>query len=93
MTHGSVRRASFRAEKQGSGGGGDESHQRFAGGDPTHARLTEALDDVDRRCRELHAAFITARERLLRVVNEAVEHLTSLPASTMESEPATPSVH
>jgi CHAD domain-containing protein len=59
----------------------------------THARLTEALDDVDRRCRELHAAYIGGRDRLLREVNEAVEHLTSLPASTMESEPATPSVH
>jgi len=58
-----------------------------------HARLTEVLDDVDRRCRELHAAYVAARERLLRQVNEAVEHLTSLPASTMESEPATPSVH
>jgi hypothetical protein len=58
-----------------------------------HARLAEVLDDIDRRCRELHAAYVTARERLLRQVDEAVDHLTSLPVSTMESEPATPSVH
>lgn len=57
------------------------------------ARLSDVADDIDRRCRELHATYVAGRERLLEVVGEAVDHLTSIPASTMESEPATPSVH
>jgi CHAD domain-containing protein len=54
------------------------------------AAAAAALED---ECRELHARYVAARERLLHTVSTTADVVTSVPHDTMDTEPATSSVH
>ena len=48
---------------------------------------------LETECRELHARYVARRERLLQAVAATADVLAAVPRETMDTAPATPSVH
>jgi CHAD domain-containing protein len=55
--------------------------------------LAPAVAALETECRELHAQYVARRERLLQTIATTADVLTSVPHETMDSAPATHSVH